>query len=371
MKLAVIGNSSFNLSFGVAADLALMGHDVALAAWPDATATLDPVRRKGLELRGEAGTTVSSARGKAPVRPCDTPAQAVEGADVIILDMPPERFEAFFSLIAPNLQPGQIVHVDSQGYWSALRLWPIVVRSEIPDVTLTESSVRSMAVHYEDGVVTSRWLRPGLPIAAMPAMRTAHAVEKIKKLYPTAVAAANVLETGFSNLNMLIHPSMALLNVGWFDRALEKGQQINFYGPGNTQNTTKLALALDAERKQVCDAFGADFRPVTEYLRRFYKIEADGLRDAIASCEYYGSIPLTAPDIWQRWVRLDMAYAHVPFAEFARLAATPAPLQDGMISMFGVLLDQDFRKTGIGLSRLGLSGVSVKGVLDYVRSGTL
>lgn len=371
MKVAVIGNSSFNLSFGVAADLALAGHDVALAAWPDATATLDSVRVKGLELRGEAGTTISSKRGKSPVRLCDTPPQAVEGAEMIFLDMPPERFEACFSLIAPHLTPGQVVHVDSQGYWPALRLWPIVMKSGISDVTLTESSVRSMAVHYEDGVVTSRWLRPGLPIAAMPAARSAYAVEKLKMIYPTAVAAGSVLETGFSNLNMLIHPSLALLNVGWFDRSLEKGQQINFYGPGNTQNTTKLALALDDERKRVCEAFDADFRSVTEYLCRFYRIDADGLRNAIASCTYYNSIPMTAPDIWQRWVRLDMAYAHVPFAEVARLAGTPTPLQDAMISIYSVLLDEDFRKTGIGLSRLGLAGMPAKGVRDYVHSGAI
>jgi hypothetical protein len=66
-----------------------------------------------------------------------------------------------------------------------------------------------------------------------------------------------------------------------------------------------------------------------------------------------------------------MAYAHVPFAEFARIAGTPTPLQDAMISLFGALLDEDFRKTGIGLSRFGLSGVSAKEVRDYVRSGNL
>ena len=49
-------------------------------------------------------------------------------------------------------------------------------------------------------------------------------------------------------MNLLGHPALALLNVGYFDRAEAQGQPISFYGTGNTAHAGRLVEALDVER---------------------------------------------------------------------------------------------------------------------------
>lgn len=45
--------------------------------------------------------------------------------------------------------------------------------------------------------------------------------------------ARDVLAVNLESMNFLVHPAIALLNIGAFDRAEARGRTIDFYGDGN------------------------------------------------------------------------------------------------------------------------------------------
>jgi opine dehydrogenase len=371
VEIAVIGNSVVNTGFAVAADLALAGHSVRLAAWPGAEAGLDPIRRRGgIELAGDPRQSVSGRIGLARPAIEDVVARALVGAELVFLDMLAPEFESRFAGIVQHLEPGQVVHVNIHGYWPALRLAPLLRAAGRAEVTLTDCPAPTIAASHADGVVTLQWLRRRLPVAVFPAVRRDLAIERFARAYPSIVPARNVLETGFAGLNMMIHAAMAILNIGWFDRAEAAKETVWFYRGGNTPNTGRLAEAQDAERRAVCAAYGVPFRPLSQYLRDYYDAEGETIHDQVRNCSYYQALAPYPTDVWKRWMATDVAHAHVPFTALADLAGIAAPLHRAIVDLTGAVLGRDFRREGVTLERLGLAGLDPAGVLRYVETGT-
>ena len=371
MEIAVIGNSGRNAGVGVAADLAMAGHSVRFSCWNEGELDLEPIlRRGGLELRGDADQLISRRLGLSKPRVITTGlADAVAGAEILFLDIEPSEVEAKISMLVPHLESGQVVHINNHGYWAALRSWPILSAAGRKDVVITESTVPISTVQYADGVVTAKWLRRRFQAAAFPAAHSSAALARLKSAYPSVQAAVNVLDTGFANLNMLVHPAMALLNVGWFDRAQAERDKVCFYGTGNTAHTGRLAAAHDIERRPVCEAFRVPWTSVCDYLRSYYDVQGADYCELIQGCSYYRSLSPHAPEIWQRWLSIDIPQAHVPFVELAELAGVAVPLHRAFIAIFSVLLGRDFQSEGVTLQRLGLRGASPRDVQNYVLEG--
>jgi opine dehydrogenase len=370
MEIAVIGNSAVNTGFAVAADLAMAGHSVRLAAWPGAEASLEPIRRRGgLELVGDPAQSVSGKLGLAKPEPKASAAAALAGAELVFLDMLAPEFETRFSTIVEHLEPGQVVHVNIHGYWPALRLAPILRAAGKSDVTLTDCPAPTIAASHADGVVTLQWLRRRLPVTAFPANRRDQALKRFEQAHPSIVPARNVLETGFAGLNMMIHAAMAILNIGWFDRAEAAKEAVYFYRGGNTPHSGKLAEAQDVERRPVCEAFSVGWRPLSQYLRDYYDAEGATIHDQVRNCAYYQALTPYPTDVWKRWMATDVGNAHVPFVALAELAGIPVPLHQSIISFVSAVLGRDFRKDGVTLERLGLAGLDTAGIQRYVETG--
>lgn len=371
MEIAVIGNSAVNTGFAVAADFAMAGHSVRVASWPGAEASLEPIRKRGgIELAGDPAQSVSGKLGLAKPAVKDSAAAALNGAKLVFLDMLAPEFETRFSGIVEHLEPGQVVHVNIHGYWPALRLAPILRAAGRSDVTLTDCPAPTIASSYADGVVTLQWLRRRLPVATFPANRRDKALAVFKEAHPSIVPARNVLETGFAGLNMMIHAAMAILNIGWFDRAVEASETVYFYRGGNTPHSGKMAEAQDVERRPVCEAFGVAHRPLAQYLRDYYDAEGASIHEQVRNCAYYQALPPYPTDVWKRWMATDVAHAHVPFASLADLAGVSVPLHKSIIGLISAVLGRDFQTDGVTLQRLGLAGLDMAGIQRYVETGS-
>ena len=370
MDIAVIGNSAVSTGFAVAADLAMAGHAVRVASWPGAETSLDPIRRRGgIELAGDPAQSVSGKLGLARPEVKDSIAAALRGAKLVFLDMLAPEFESRFTGLVEHLEPGQVVHVNIHGYWPALRLAPILRAAGRSDVTLTDCPAPTIASKYDDGVVTLQWLRRRLPVTAFPANRRDQALAVFKVAHPSIVPARNVLETGFAGLNMMIHAAMAILNIGWFDRAAEASETVYFYRGGNTAHSGKMAQAQDFERRPVCDTFGVPWRSLSQYLRDYYDADGGSIHEQVRNCAYYQALPPYPTDVWKRWMATDVAHAHVPFVALAELAGVPVPLHRSIVALVGAVLGRDFQSEGVTLQRLGLAGLDLAGIQRYVETG--
>jgi len=372
MRVAVIGNTPVNGGVAVAADLSLGGHDVAFAPWPGEVEQLAPLLAQGgIRLDGETGLAMSGAGGLASLRLTSSLPEAVEGAELVVLDMSAPDFETRFSQLLPALGRGQHVHVNMHGYWPALRLAPLLREAGREDVTISESSAPTHAAGYSDGVVSLQWVRRKVPVAVFPAERAGAAMQRLACAFDGLHAAANVLETGFAGLNMMVHFPIVLVNIGWCERLEARGGDVPIYLTGMTRSASLLVAAQDGERELVARTFGARFRSLAAYLCDYYDASGDTALTAVAMSRYYRELPPYPATAWQRWLSWDVPHGHVPLIEFAGKAGVDAPLHKAAVALASVFLERDFHSEGLTLDRLGLGGLSVGQIRDYVDTGRM
>lgn len=370
MKIAVLGNSPTHAGIGIAADLCLAGHDVRLARWAPGEIDFEAIRAAGgLAVAGDPAQLSGGRIGTAYPVLCEAMADAVAGAELVVVDFAPVDLEARIATLAPHLEDGQVLHISTNSYWSALRAWPILLRAGKSGVTVTEIISPTLTADYAGAKLTAKVLRHNLNVAALPASRTAQALARLRVLSRTLQGAVNVLETSFANLNFLGHPAITLLNLGHFDRAAEAGQNTNFWMEGATAGTALVEAAQHAERSRVAEALGVPARTFAAHLNATYGGTATGFRDAIRECSFYRALPPRSPEIWRRWLMADVPLAHVPFTEVARVAGVATPIHDAFVTLFSTLLGTDFRREGVTLEKLGLADCAKAQLLAYVRDG--
>lgn len=370
-SIAVIGNSMRNVGAPMAGDLALGGHDVRLALFADQSDLLEAIRSTGgISITAPADKTLCGHNGLGKLRVLTSdPAEAVAGADLVVLDVEPMELEDRAADVIPHLENGQVLYVNSHGYWPSLRLAPALRAADKAGVTILEGIAPNVGSRRTGAEVTSYYVRREVPFAAFPANRTADAERFLPFISPSAELLRDVIETNFENLNMLVHPAMTLLNVGYFDRAEAAGDPISFYGTGNTAHAGKLAEALDAERTPACAAYGVRYRSLLDHIHRIYGAGGDTVHEAVEQAPVYNSSGGMRATIWQTWMEGDLPLSHVPFVELAESAGVSAPLRRGFVDILDALLGTNSWKDGLNLKRLGLAGMSVEQIRQYVETG--
>jgi opine dehydrogenase len=295
--------------------------------------------------------------------------EALKDVDVVFCDIPVFELEKRFEAVAPYLQDEQIVYFNTYGYWATLRAANILKESGKEDVILTESPVPIYSARGKDGHVTPSWRRRRIPLAAFPAKRGRKAIEVIKAIYPNFEMAKNVLQTNFENLNLLVHAGIGITNIGYFDRAEEKGETVGFYSTGNTIHAGILTESQDRERIPVCRAYGVPYTPVNEHIIRYYSSQGETVQEIIKNCKMYQRIPPLPSDIWIQWLKPDVPLAHVPFVSLAELAGISVPIHRAIITIIGSVLETDFWETGLTLKKLGIADLTPEEVVKYVTEG--
>ena len=371
ISIAIIGNSQRNVGAAMAGDLALGGHDVRLALEGDETAILDAVREAGgVKLNVASDVTLSKRNGVGVPRILtEDPVEAAVGADLVVLDVEAADVEVRAAAIIPHLENGQVLYVNTHGYWPALRLAPALREVGKEGMTVIEGMAPNLSAKRAGAEVSTYFLRRDVPIAVFPADRA----EAASKYFPLIMGSWElrrcVIETNLENINLLVHPAMSLLNVGYYDRAEAAGDTVSFYGIGNTVHAGKLAEALDAERPAVCDAFGVRFRSLVEHIHRLYGGAGDSVHEAVKQSPVYQNSSGLSPDIWRSWMADDVPLAHVPFVLLAESAGVPVPLHRGFVDIIDALLGTNSWQDGLTLDRLGLAGKTPEQIRTYVETG--
>jgi opine dehydrogenase len=101
-------------------------------------------------------------------------------------------------------------------------------------------------------------LKGGYYLAALPASKTGFILNKIRDVYPTMEAAANVLQTSLQNGNPIIHPAVTLLNTALIERT--QGDFL-FYEEGVTNSVGRMIKAVDEERVAIGEKLGITILP--------------------------------------------------------------------------------------------------------------
>ncbi len=344
--VAVIGAG--NGGAAVAGDLTLAGHACRLFEFPEFAAdNLDAIQRQnGIEVTGIARTGFARLA-------CVTSdlAEAVAGADLIMIATVALAHERLARELAPVLSDGQTVILwpGSGGtlvvrkIWNELGFDRHVVLAEavtFPYCCRRIAGPGTVNIHRIDG--------PGMLLAALPASDTQAAMLALEGTYADRVKpAVSILEPALYNVNIIVHPVGALLNMARIEHS--RGE-FYMYKEGLTASVTKVIHAMDAERAAIFSAL--DYAPYT-YEQVFYDC-FNMTRDEFARTSSKG--PFSMQD---RYVTEDIPMGTSLTASIGKRLGVPTPTYDCMIHLASVVNATDYYAQGRTLENLGLDRLSV------------
>jgi len=213
------------------------------------------------------------------------------------------------------------------------------------------------------------YMRKHVQVSAFPATKNKEAFRVLNSIFPVYEMGENILQANLENVNLMVHPALALLNVGWDDRKKAEGEGIDIYTSGPTVHTGILHEAGDKERIKVCEAYGVRALSMGEHYRRWYGSSGDNMYEVLKNTSVYQKRGFFSAGICSRWLSTDIPLLLVPFAQLADLAGISVPIHKGIIEIASALSKENFWETGLTLEKLGLDNLKVEEIIRYVTEG--
>lgn len=348
-----------------AADLTNRGFSIRLHARN--ADRLAPLKAHGgIEARG-------IAQGLFPLAMMTTEvAEAVKGADLIMLVVPSAAHRYYARQLAPLLNGSQPIFVNPGHTGGGLHflheLREAGYRGMVP---LCETITLTYVTRMEGPAVVGIYsYNKRLRFAALPAKRTADLCTLVKPLYPEIEPASSVLETALSNMNAVFHPPGMIMNAGWIQHT---GGNFLFYKEGITDAVGRVTAAIDTERMAIAAGLKV---PAVSFLDIFCSaglttVAARDSGDISRACKESepNKTIRSPPSLDHRYVHEDVGFGLVPFSELGRVAGVQTPTIDAVIQLASQAVGIDYRRDGLTLERLGLAGKTEAELLRFVLEG--
>ncbi|GER77973.1 MAG: NADP transhydrogenase subunit alpha [Anaerolineae bacterium CFX3] len=350
----------------MAAHLALMGFSVTLF---NRTASHVEIikKRGGIELDSQ---DESGPRGFAKLAKVTSDiGEALEQAEVIQVALPSSAHADIAAAAAPHLKDGQVVILHPGRTCGALEFVKVIRdRGCAADVTVAEAETFIYASR-SDGPAQARIFRikEAVPLAALPASRTAQVLEVIHEAYPQFIDGVDVLNTGLNNMGAIFHPALTLLNAGWIESTHGDYQ---FYIDGVTPSVARMLEVLDRERVTVASALGIRARTALEWLRLAYAAEGEDLYEAIHNQPGYYGIK-APPTLQHRYLFEDIPMSLVPIASIGKRYGVAVGAMESVIKIGSIIHRTDYWRRGRTVEKLGLEQWSVSELTRFVQEGVI
>lgn len=296
-------------------------------------------------------------------------AEAVEGADIIMVVTPSTAHAQLAEKMAPYLTAGQIVVLNPGRTLGALEVNRIFRgRGVDPSVVVAEAETLIYASRSEGPALARIFrMKESVPLAALPASCTQQVLDVINQAYPQFFNGISVLHTGLNNMGAIFHPALTLLNAG---RIESTRGEFQFYIDGVTPSVAKVLEVLDRERVTVAAALGIRARTAIEWLKMAYDASGTDLHDAIHNQPgYYG---IQAPStLNHRYITEDIPMSLVPIAALGERYGVSVRGMDSIIRLACVIHSTDYWRRGRTPDKLGMDRWSVSELTRYVMEGSV
>ncbi len=354
-EICIIGAG--NGGSAIAGDMTLAGHRCRLFEFPEYAENVKPIAAQGgIHVTGIART------GFAKVTMATTDlAEAARGADLIMVTTQALAHERVARELAPHLSDGQAVILwpGSGGTLVFRKVWDEIGMNR--RVFLAEGVTFPYCCRRLQGPGTVNIHRidgPRMLLAALPATDTEAVLKALVGTYADVVKPAmSILEPALYNVNIIVHPVGALLNMGRIEHS--KGE-FWMYKEGLTPSVKKVIYRMDAERMAL---FKALRYPPYTYDQIFW----DSFN---MSVEEFAKTSSQGPFSMQdRYVTEDIPTGASLTVSIGRRAKVPMPTYETMIHLASVVNDTDFYAKGRTLENLGLAGLNLEELKQYFLSG--
>jgi len=350
----------------MAAHLALMGYPVTL--FNRTAAHVAGIRaRGGIQL---TSVDAEGPQGFGALRAVTSNMEeALAEAEIVMVVVPACAHRDIARVVAPHLRDGQIVVLNPGRTCGAIEFAHTLRQEDCrADVTLAEAGTLVYASR-SDGPAQARIFRikDAVPLAALPASRTARVLDALHPAYPQFIDGENVLHTSLNNMGAIFHPALTLLNAGRIESTRGDYQ---FYVDGVTPAVARVLETLDRERVTVAAALGIRAVTAKEWLQMAYDAQGSSLNEAIHNNPGYHGIK-APPNLENRYIYEDVPMSLVPIAALGGQYGVQTWGIEAIVRLACIVHKTDYWRTGRTLDKLGLQGLSVNELLAYVVEGNL
>ena len=354
-----------NTAFAIAAKLALEGHEVVLWEHESQSSTIEPIREKRrVRLLGAGGEGTATL-----ARVTTDAADALSASDILLSSVPSYAHSAFASAIVPHLQPGHTLallpgNLGSLAFAHRLREWgmqpgdggPVIAESDTAPYVCRKTAPDAATIW---GVV------PAMGFGVFPARRSEEVVSRLARYFPGSKAYPHALAAGLGAINPIVHPPGVLMNAG---RVEYSRGEFYFYEEGVTPGVVRVIEALDAERRALGAAFGAELLPVAEAFHAAGFGPKGDLWSAINGSRMLTQ--LRAPGSLQtRWLSEDVPYGLRTWAELGETVGLAMPVARALVTLGDQVMGTNSSSSGRSLADLGLADLRGDALLRYLHEG--
>ena len=363
-KIAVLGAG--NGGCAVAADLTLRGFEVRLFSRSESTIA-KLANRGEIELIENGGK-----KSAAPYFMSQHLPPVVQGVDLIIIATPAVGHEYLAQQLAKYVVDGQRILLNPGHTGGSLHCANLLRQLGCEaDVKICETVTLTYICRMpEPGRVEIYRRTTNLRCAAFPGKYTAHLVKEIQEIFPNVTPAAHALETGFSNINAIMHPAGMLGNAGWVEKS---GGDFLWYAEGITPSIGRWIDAVDGERLAIVQALGLEPLRFVDIFFQAGLTTASGRNSGSAFLAIHESEPnktiKSPPSLDHRYIREDVAYGLVPMAEIGKLLGIRTSVMNALITLACTALGADFREDGLTLKKMGLATVRPDALAKLLHEG--
>jgi len=346
MEVAVLGGG--HGCYAAAAEISEKGHRVRF--WRRDAAGLGPVLETGsIEVTDFKGT-----REVDIAQPTTSLAEAVEGAELIVIPLPSLSHEALSKELAPLLSQGQVVYLPPGTFGSYIFARAMKDAGNNADVSFAETgTLPYLARKHGDRQVVVSGYATRLPTGVLPSKNTDHALEVIGKVYPVE-RSEDALSGALMNAGPIIHPPLIIMNAG----PLEHFETWDIHNEGTQPSIRRTTDALDAERIAVREGLGytAPHFPLADHYNKdgegdewmYGRAAHEKLTD---SGDWREDIDLKSHRYMLEDTRLGLSL----IVSVGRWAGSPTPIAAGLLAIASAVAERDLYAEGRTLENLGLA----------------
>jgi opine dehydrogenase len=319
--------------------------------------------RGGVDVEGEGGGFAAVEFVTSDLR------SAADDADVLIIVTGGNTQAMVARSLAPLLRDGQVILLIQGNTGGSLivrrALDEAGCRAEV-DVAEMDNypySCWRLSPTRIRPIVRKRWLQ----VATFPGSRIGEVFPRLSPLFPEAVAAPNVLYTGFTNANAMLHVANCVANAG----RIESGDTYKFYAEGVTPAVARLYEAINGDRVAVAAALGASVPNLADWFDRVYGVRGAALVETCQLLTYNSDGPYqatgTPKSLDHKFITEDVPTGLIPMSALGGAAGVGTPAIDALIEVVRSMTGKDFSVEGRTLDRLALNGMDapqIRRVMD-------
>ena len=368
MKVTVIGAGNGGLT--AAYCLAQAGHQVCIYDSPKFPAQVNAVKENGgiTALEEDNGAKMLMP-GFAKIELATTEIQeAMAFSDTFMMVCPSFAQEIMFGSMLPYLRDGMKVFVIP-GNYGGLVMNKMMQHSEKEgtDVTFIDTISLPWATRaVAPGTISVMGVKEFMPMSIFPkAKRTEEFVKFVKDIFPIPVELLdNPVVAALENINFGAHPLLSILNMGILENF---NGEFNFYSDCCSTAVAKVEDELDRERLSVGESLHMHLRSELEAMNALYASDYNSVYEFNRASSTHGKIKNAPANARSRYITEDVPYLFVPFCELAKLCGIEVPAAEALITLASFYNDEDYRKTGRTLAKIGFNHWSKQEILEFLK----